>query len=135
MSDRNPSLPFRGLPAFVIRLSAFCLILAGCATEVANTIPLTQTKYPPKPENSPVEIFTTGIPTRAFERVATIDVRCEAQFFADPTFNEKAVPVFKRKAREAGCDAVIEITEVKTPQNWTLETRTKTFSGTGIVYK
>ena len=108
-------------------------LIAGCATEVANHVFIKQS-YPAKPANYAVEIFTNGLPARQFERAAILDVQCEGQGFIDPTI-QKAIPMFIKEARAAGCDAVIEIQEEKTPANWTLETRVKHYTGTGVVYK
>lgn len=108
-------------------------LIAGCATEVSDHVFIKQT-YPAKPQNYQVEVFTNGLPQRPFERVAILDVHCEGQGFIDPTIN-KAIPVFIKEARAAGCDAVIEIQEAKTPANWTLETRVKHYTGIGVIYK
>lgn len=109
------------------------ITIVGCATEVSNHV-LLKTSYSPKPANYPVEIFTNGLPSRSFERVAIIDVQCEEQGFTEPTI-QKAIPRFIKEARLAGCDAVIEIQQANTPKNWTLETRVKHYTGTGVVYK
>ncbi len=108
-------------------------ILAGCASEVGTHTFVHQPR-PPRPAGAPVEIFTNGLPARDFERVAILDVQCEAQFFADRSV-QNAFPLFKDEARAAGCDAVIEIQEAKTPRNWTLETKVKHYTGVGVAYK
>ena len=117
-------------------MGAFCaaLLITGCASQVASHVFLKQS-YPARPDNQPVDIFTNDLPTRPFERVAVIDVHCESQYFAPPDLQKDAFPLFRREARAAGCDAVIEIKEAKQPSNWTLETRTKHFTGVGIMYK
>lgn len=113
---------------------AIALLVAGCATEVGQHTFLKQS-YPAKPENYPVEIYTNGVPSRPFERVAILDVHCESQGFMTPNLQQDGIPVLIKQARAAGCDAVIEIEEAKTPSNWTLETRTKHFTGMAIIYK
>lgn len=109
-------------------------LVVGCATEVGHHTFLKQT-YPAKPENARVEVFTNGVPTRAFERVAILDVHCESQGFLTPNLAQDAVPALIKQARAAGCDAIIEIEERKTAANWTLETRIKDFTAVGIVFK
>src|SRR5438477_1479366 len=51
-------------------LAALCSVIlaAGCATEVGSFTPLAKI-HPPKPSKSPVDVFTTGMPSRPFERV------------------------------------------------------------------
>jgi hypothetical protein len=109
------------------------VVPAGCASEVSDHAFLHEARAP-KPESSPADIFPNGLPRRQFERVAIVDVHCEAQFFAEPTI-QNAIPLLKKEARAAGCDAVIEIQEAKTPENWTLETKVKHYTGVGVAYK
>ena len=109
------------------------ILFVGCATEISNHTFLKQ-PYPAKASDFVVEIFTNGLPAKSFERIATLDVHCEGQGFVDPTI-EKAIPVFIKQARAAGCDAVIEIKEAPTPANWTFETRVRHYTGIGIIYK
>jgi len=127
------SLARNQTPVFLAGVCLVAALIAGCATEVANHVFIKQS-YPAKPENYAVEIFTNGLPAKLFERAAILDVQCEGQGFIDPTI-QKAIPMFIKEARAAGCDAVIEITEEKTPANWTLETRVKHYTGIGVVYK
>ena len=120
-----------------LRLKAGCLAavlsLAGCATEVGQYTMLGP-RRPAKPANFPIEIYTNGLPTRAFERVAILDAHCESQYWATPSLGAAAIPELKRQARVSGCEAIIEI-EVRKPVNWTLETRTIHVTATGIAYK
>lgn len=109
-------------------------LAGGCATEVGHHTFL-RAPYPARAENAPIEVFTNGLPTRAFERVAILDVHCESQGFMTPNLRQDAIPALIKQARAAGCEAIIEIEERKTAANWTLETRTKDFTGVGIVYK
>ena len=109
------------------------LLIAGCATEVGQHTFLKQS-YPAKPANHPIDVYTNGLPTRPFERVAVLDAHCESQYWATPSVERDAFPELKKQARAAGCDGIIEIEERK-PKNWTLETRTIHVTATGIVYK
>jgi hypothetical protein len=110
------------------------LLVAGCATEVGNHTFLKQS-YPPKLETFQVEVFTNGLPTRAFERVAILDAHCESQWFATPNLEQDGLPMLIKQARAAGCDAIIEVKETKLAENWTLETKVKQYTAVGIVYK
>ena len=132
-TSRLESDRFRRIIGWMSAALATVVILAGCASEVGNYTFYHGTRAP-KPEGTPVEIFTNGLPTRPFERVAILDVQCEAQFFADRTI-QNAIPLLEKEARAAGCDAVIEIQEAKTPENWTLETKVKHYTGVGVAYK
>jgi hypothetical protein len=120
--------------ALLVGAFALAWLVAGCATEVGHHTFLKQT-YPAKPENSPIEVFSNGLPRRGFERVAVLDVHCESQGFLTPNLAHDVVPALIKQARAAGCDAIIEIEERKTPANWTFETRTKDFTAMGIVFR
>src|SRR5215472_13625592 len=138
------SCPFQVRPTASSRRSGRSLLLvtlgflavaliAGCATEVSDHVYIKQA-YPAKPQSYQVDVFTNGLPQRPFDSVAILDVHCEGQGFIDPTIN-KAIPVFIKEARAAGCDAVIEIHETNAPANWTFETRVKHYTGIGVIYK
>ncbi len=108
---------------------------AGCATEVGQHTFLKQ-PYPAKPKDHPIDVYTQDLPTRPFERVAVLDAHCESQYWAKPSLETDAIPELKRQARQAGCDAIIEVGEIKpATKNWTLETRTLHVTATGIIYK
>ncbi len=113
------------LPAF--------LFVMGCATEV-GTYTLVGNRHPAKPKDAPIDVYQNDLPTRPFERVAILDAHCESQYWATPNLKQDAIPELKRQARDAGCDAIIEISARK-PDNWTIETRTLHVSAVGIVYK
>lgn len=115
-------------------LSGMLWLAAGCATEVANFVPI-GTPRPPKPANHPIEIYTNGVPSRPYDRVAILDVHCESQGFLTPNLEHDAIPVFIVQARKAGCDAVIEIEDATSKGSWSLETKTRHFTGTGIAYR
>lgn len=109
------------------------LLAAGCATEVASHTDIKGPR-PPKPANHPIDVYTNGLPTRAFERVAVLDVHCESQGFMTPNLEHDGLPVLIREARAAGCDGIIEIVERK-GDNWTFETKSRHYTATGIAYQ
>ena len=115
-------------------LGGLLCLVAGCATEVANFVPI-GTPRPPKPANHPIEIYTNGVPSKPYDRVAILDVHCESQAFMTPNLEHDAIPVFIIQARKAGCDAVIEIEDRTSQGSWSLETKTKHFTGTGIAFR
>ena len=114
-------------------LAVLMLIIVGCATEVGQHTMLKQ-GYAPKPANYPIEVFTNGVPTRPFDRVAILDVHCESQGFLVPNLEHDGLPVLIKHARASGCDAIIEIQEHHA-DNWTLETKVKHYSAVGVAYK
>ena len=126
---------------FLGRMQSVCLLalgsmvlVSGCATEVGSFTPLAKA-YPPKSSKSPIEVFTTGAPSRPFERVAILDVHCEEQGFMTPNLKSDGIPALIEQARAAGCDAIIEIREKQGPANWTLETSVKNYTAVGVAYK
>ncbi len=125
--------PARRWPALISTLAA-TLVVAGCATEVANFVPIGAPR-PAKSVGHPIDIFTNGVPSRAYDRVAILDVHCESQGFMTPNLEKDAIPKFIELARKAGCDAVIEIEDRTANTSWSLETKTKHFTGTGVAYK
>ena len=114
--------------------AALALIVAGCATEVGTFTRIGRV-CPPKPESAHIEIYTNGLPEKAFEKIAILDVQCESQGFMTPNLENDGLPVLIKKARQAGCDAIIEIKELKPQANWTFETKVKQYTATGIVFK
>ena len=122
---------------FASVVSAVLLLFfgGGCATEVGQHTFLKQ-PYPAKPKDHPIDVYIQDLPTKPFERVAVLDAHCESQYWAKPSLEKDAIPELKRQAREAGCDAIIEVSEIKpAAKNWTLETRTMHVTATGIIYK
>lgn len=83
--------------------------LAGCASTQSRHAWLGE-PVPARASDAPVEVFRTGSPTRAFRRVARLDVHLEKTGFAKSTFDE-ALPELRKQARLAGADAVIDIEE------------------------
>ena len=122
--------------AQALLLPAVCsvILMAGCATEVGSFTPITRT-YPPKLPKTQVDVFTTGMPSRSFERVAILDVHCESQGFMTPNLKSDGIPKLIEQARAAGCDAIIEIREKAAQANWTLETSVKNYTAVGVAYK
>lgn len=123
----------RRLPQLALT-AGLALLLAGCATEVGLHTFIKQT-HPPKPDTASVEVFTNGVPTRAFEQVAILDAHCESQGFMTPNLKSDGLPMLLKQARLAGCDAIIEVEEAPVPDNWTFETKVKHYTAVGIVYK
>lgn len=115
-------------------LTVLFVLMAGCATEVTHHTFLKEA-YPPKPANHSIDVYTNGLPARPFERVAILDVHCEAQAWMEPTLERDAIPALKKAARAAGCDAIIEIRDQRMTNNWTFETKARHFSATGVAYK
>ncbi len=116
---------------------ALTFVLCGCvAPEGVGQHTFLHNPLPARPKDAPVDVYLKNSPERAFERVATLDAHCESQFWAKPSIEEDAVPELKRQARLAGCEGIIEITEVRPArENWTLETRTLHVTAIGIIYK
>jgi hypothetical protein len=89
--------------------AALILICASCATTTSQFSPLGKT-YPPRPAGFQVEVFERGLPARAFERIARLDVHLEKTTFVGSGLTD-ALPRLKEQARLAGADAIIEIHE------------------------
>ena len=113
-------------------LSAGIILLAGCATEVGHYTLLGQS-YPAYGKDHPVDIYLDKQPTRKFIEVAILDAHCESQGFMEPNLEEDAIPEFKRQARLAGCDGVMQVKHRK-PKGWTLETKINHYTAVGIRY-
>ncbi len=89
-------------------LVAGTLALA-CATTQSRYVPLGQ-RRPVLAETEEVEVYTSGAPQRAFERVSRIDVHLEKTSFARSRLAD-ALPEIKRQARLSGAQAVIDVQE------------------------
>jgi hypothetical protein len=85
------------------------LASAGCMTEQAR-YSFIDKSYPARPAGSDVEVFTGAPPTRAFTRVARLDVHIERTYFVSTSLDE-ALPKLKEQARRAGSDAIVDIVE------------------------
>src|SRR5438309_375961 len=91
---------------------------------------------PAKPEEHPIDVYIQHQPTKPFEGVAVHDAHCQPQYWDKPSLEKHAMTELKRQAREAGCDAIIEVAEIKpAAKNWTLETRTMHVTAPAIIYK
>jgi hypothetical protein len=122
---KSPASPLkRGL---CLCLAAICM--TSCTVQ-SRYSPLGRA-YPPRPENSPVEIFQTGAPTRPFDRVSRLDVHLEKTHFVPSSFDD-ARPELEKQARLSGSDAIIDIRESRSSLN---ETRIYHVTATGIRYK
>lgn len=88
---------------------ALCVV--ACATTQSGFRPLGKT-YPPKPADAAVEIFETGEPTRAFERIARLDTHFEKTHFIHTT-HAAGFAELQKQARAAGADAIIEVREMR----------------------
>lgn len=132
-ANRNAGQQTARLPWLALA-TALALIVAGCATEVGQHTFLKQA-YPAKPANYPIAVFTNGLPSRPFERVAILDAHCESQGFKTPNLKHDGLPVLIEQARAAGGDAIIDIEEVPLPENEALETKVKQYTGIAIIYK
>lgn len=126
-------IPTKLAPRAKAAAALAALLLAGCATEVAQHTFLGPPR-PAKPATHVVEVYTEGLPTRPFERVAILDAHCESQGFMEPNLRSDGLPKLIEQARKAGCDAIIEI-EARKPSNWTLETKTVHFTAIGVAFK
>jgi len=87
------------------------LCVAGCSTTQSGFRPLGQT-YPPKAADFAVEIFESGEPQRAFERIARLDSHFEKTHLIH-TSHATAIAELQKQARAAGADAVIEVREMR----------------------
>jgi hypothetical protein len=92
-----------------VSVCLFTLFIVSCATTQSRYVPLGKT-YSSKAEGAIVEVFHTGLPEKAFVRIARLDVHLEKTGFIRPNFNE-ALPELKKQARLSGADAIIEIQE------------------------
>lgn len=122
--------PFVGNVVAIGAFAAGVLFLVGCATVDATSFSLSEKKFPPKPVDHKIEIFTYSVPDRPFERIARLNFHSEKTFFVS-TGLEAALRALKVQAREAGGDALIELNESRSMLN---ETRIYNVSATAIVY-
>jgi ABC-type molybdate transport system substrate-binding protein len=87
------------------------LCVVGCATTQSGFRPLGKT-YPAKPADAAVEVFESGEPTRAFERIARLDTHFEKTHLMY-TAHAAAIQELQKQARAAGADAIIEVREMR----------------------
>jgi hypothetical protein len=111
-----------------VALCAF-LSFSGCATTQSH-ISFLGEHYAPHTADAAVEVFRDGVPSRAFNRIARLDVHLEKTGFVTSRF-EDALPELKKQARQAGADAVIEIEEKRSQ---ILETMVYHVTATGVRY-
>jgi hypothetical protein len=92
--------------ALLLIICAF--IVGGCASPPEGAAVKIGKTYPPRPADFPIEIFTSGQPSRPFERVAII--HSHREIHDDLSWRlEEMIPILKQEARAVGADAVIEI--------------------------
>jgi hypothetical protein len=84
--------------------------LVGCATTEGRFAPLGDARYPARAADAPIEVFRTGMPNRAFERIARVDAHLERTAWI-PSGIDDALPELMKQARRAGADAIIELDE------------------------
>lgn len=99
---------------------AATLALAGCSILSPR----------PKPDERPVEIFTSGAPKRPFVKVSKLDLTVEKWGRGEPSIDDFR-PELTREARLSGADAVVDL-------EWTLkgtaENGVYRVKGTGVAY-
>lgn len=105
------------------------LCFSGCATTQSHISFLAE-HYPPRAADAAVEVFRDGVPNRAFNRIARLDVHLEKTGFVKSSF-AGALSELKKQARQAGADAVIEIEEKRSQ---ILETMVYHVTATGVRY-
>ena len=81
--------------------------LAGCAT-ASQVVPLTATKYAPRPAEYPILLYSAALPTCAFEEIAIVRAHKEMGFVS----REAVVDALRRKAQELGGDALVRVSIV-----------------------
>ena len=99
------------LATALVTIIGLALCVVGCATTQSGFRPLGAT-YPPKPADFQVEVFATGAPTRAFERIARLDTHFEKTHFIH-TSEATGMAELQKQARAAGADAIIEVREMR----------------------
>lgn len=86
-----------------------------------------------KPPDCLIEVYQTGVPSKAYVRISRLDVHIERTYYARSSFQD-ALPELKRKACESGADAVIEIQERSANINLS-ETNMYHVTATGVKYQ
>jgi len=81
--------------------------LAGCAT-ASQVVPLTASKYAPRPADYPILLYSAALPTCAFEEIAIVRAHKEIGFVS----RDAVVDALRRKARELGGDALVRLSIV-----------------------
>jgi hypothetical protein len=117
--------PARG--GVLIHMLLVCLI--GCASTQSRHEFL-GASYPARPANAPIEVFTSDPPRRPYVKTARLDVHLEKTGFMTSNLQD-ALAELKKQAREAGSDAIIEITEKRSQ---VLETMVYHVTAYGIRY-
>lgn len=108
----------------------FAIAMTGCSSQSRHSMLVPQ--HNSKPANCHIEIFTTGHPSKKFERISRLDVHIERTFFIRSKLND-ALPDLRKEACASGADAVIDIQERTLNFNLN-ETNTYHVTGSGIRY-
>jgi hypothetical protein len=85
-------------------------LCVSCASTQSRFVPIGGVQHPPRAADAAVIVLTTGVPARAFSRVARLDVHLEKTGFVVSDLKD-AMPDLMRQVRLAGGDAIIEIRE------------------------
>jgi hypothetical protein len=104
---------------------------AGCATTEGRFSPLGTASYQPRAANAPIEVFRSGLPERAFDRIARLDAHIERTAWVPSGIND-ALPELMKQARAAGGDAIIEFEEKRSQ---VLETKVYHVTATAVRYR
>ena len=110
-------------------IAALLAATGGCASTLRRHEFLGPS-FPARAADAPVEVFKTDPPTRAFIKIARLDVHLEKTGFVTSNL-DNALPELKKQARAAGADAIIEITETRSQH---LETMMYHVTAYGIRY-
>ena len=112
-----------------IIIAVAVLGLGACASSLGRHDFLAES-YVGRPADAPVDVFVTGAPGRPFKRVARLDVHLEKTGWI-PSSLQEALPELKKQARQAGCDAIVEIDERRSQ---VLETKVYHVTAIGVRY-
>lgn len=86
------------------------VLCSACASTQSRFAPLGGAAYPAKAADTEIELFMQKLPSRAFMRIARLDVHLEKTGFVTSSLQD-ATPELKKQARLAGGDAIIDIRE------------------------
>jgi hypothetical protein len=94
--------------AFVLCSTAGCMSLftGGTTTRIG-------TRYPPRDPEAEVQLFSVRTPECQYEEIALVSASVDFL----PDRREAAVEALKRRVREAGGDAVVGLTEMRSTKN------------------
>lgn len=112
---------------------AIGVMLAGCTSTQASFTPAAKGQsFAPRARDYPIEILEGDqAPTRPYDEVGELNVHLESTGFVGFTFAD-ALPQLQAKARAAGADAIMAISEKRTRY---LETSMYNLSAKAIRYR